>query len=171
MDETEEALEVAELLDARLANHLNDLSEILIKKYRYAFYSKASDIVVDFYQSCERFQRHPIVIPGVFNQTPLTPAKRAYTGLPPTPLSCSTSCSSIASDDMPTTPTGGSFVEDPFLVVAQSNQKENSRPSSIPAESFIKRPSLDAHLDANMYARPALQNLNGVLPSPRPPIH
>ncbi|KAK7694558.1 hypothetical protein QCA50_001744 [Cerrena zonata] len=43
-EETEECLDIVEHLDNRLAKHVNDLSETLVKKYSYAFYSKAGDV-------------------------------------------------------------------------------------------------------------------------------
>ncbi|KAJ3755179.1 cyclin [Lentinula raphanica] len=45
-EETDECLEIVDLLDMRLAKHVNDLSEPLVKKYSYAFYSKAATFVV-----------------------------------------------------------------------------------------------------------------------------
>lgn len=159
---------MADLLDDRLASHLDDVSEILLKKYGYAFYSKASNVVVQFYLSRKRFLRMPHT-----TMLPVTPIRSAPSHQPPTPLSASTSCSSVASDDLPVTPTRTPCSYDPFLVISsEEHQKENSRPFNIPpVETFVKRGSFDGANEIPFIARPALQNLNSFLPSPRPMVH
>jgi hypothetical protein len=167
-DEIDDALEVAELLDKRLAEHLSDVSEILLKKYGYAFYSKASTLVMQFYLSHKRFLRYPIP-----DLPPVTPVRSPFSyGGVQTPLSASTSCSSVSSDDMPMTPTRTPCSLDPFVVVSPlDSQKENNPPHHIPSsEPIAKRGSFDGSNDYNVM-RPALQNLNGVLPSPRAMVH
>jgi hypothetical protein len=93
-DETDECLEVVDYLDQRLAKHVNQLSETLVKKYSYAFYHKASTFVVHHYLQGRRFESAPI-------SPPLTPARSpaSSVGTPP-------SASTTASDwsDMPPTP-------------------------------------------------------------------
>ncbi|KIP12027.1 hypothetical protein PHLGIDRAFT_17808 [Phlebiopsis gigantea 11061_1 CR5-6] len=59
LEETEECLAIVEHLDTRLAEHVNDLSETLVKKYSYAFYSKAATLVVQYYLEGGRFLRQP----------------------------------------------------------------------------------------------------------------
>jgi len=160
-EEREAALEVAELLDQRLANHLNEVSEVLVKKYSYAFYSKASTVVMQYYLAGGRFTRFPI--PDLF---PVTPNRSYSTSLSgaPTPLSTSTSCSSVSSDDMPATPSRISYMHEPFISVTAGSQKENNRPVNAPEDFLPKRNSIDGAID---FTRPVLQNLNGISPSPR----
>jgi len=158
-EESEAALEVAELLDQRLANHLCEVSEVLVKKYSYAFYSKASSVVTEFYLSGGRFSRYPL--PDLFPPTPNRSYSSSLSGAP-TPLSASTSCSSASSDDMPATPSRSTFSHDLFSL---GNQKENNRPANVHMEDVLtKRSSIDNGID---FPRPVLQNLNGVSPSPR----
>jgi len=54
-------------LDSRLAKHVNDLSETLIKKYSYAFYSKAAISVVQFY--LPRWPLRPSVLCDIAHDT------------------------------------------------------------------------------------------------------
>ncbi|EPQ60870.1 hypothetical protein GLOTRDRAFT_27560, partial [Gloeophyllum trabeum ATCC 11539] len=64
VDETKECLEIVDLLDTRLAKHVNDLSEVLVKKYSYAFFSKAATFVVQYYLEGGRFsQQEPEPLP------------------------------------------------------------------------------------------------------------
>lgn len=140
-----------------------------MKKYGYAFYSKASSIVMQFYLSHKRFLRHPVE-----NLMPVTPVRTplsSYSGVP-TPLSASTSCSSVSSDDMPMTPTRIPCPHDPFVVSTPlDSQKENNPPANVShCEPVVKRSSFDINSDFS-FVRPALQNLNVVLPSPRPMVH
>lgn len=160
-EEREASLEVAELLDHRLANHLNDVSEVLVKKYSYAFYSKASTVVIQYYLAGGRFARFPI--PDLFPVTPNRSYSSSLSGAP-TPLSTSTSCSSVSSDDMPATPSRASYMYDPFISVTTGSQKENNRPANAPEDVPSKRNSIDGAMD---FTRPVLQNLNGISPSPR----
>jgi G2/mitotic-specific cyclin-B, other len=153
---------VAELLDRRLADHLNDVSEVLVKKYNYAFYSKASTVVLQYYLAGNRFSRFPI--PDLFPATPNRSYSSSLSGTP-TPLSTSTSFSSVSSDDMPSTPSRITCMHDPFVSVTLGNQKENNRPANLHLEDvLLKRSSIDGGID---FTRPVLQNLNGVSPSPR----
>lgn len=162
-EETEECLEIVELLDERLAKHVNDLSETLIKKYSYAFYSKAATFVVQYYLENGRFQRQPAPT------LPMTPV-RAYSSKVTTPMSVSTTASDL-SDDMPATPTSPHFSSDFFSSSYMSDDKENY-PSSPTFEPVINKhdtdPTPDQFLphDFVAYSRPALHNLN--VSSPRP---
>ena len=58
-EETEDCLEVIEFLDNRLTLHVNDLSKTLVKKYSYAFYSKAVTFVVQYYLQGGQFAAGP----------------------------------------------------------------------------------------------------------------
>ena len=161
-EETEECLEVVELLDNRLAKHVNDLSETLIKKYSYAFYSKAATFVVQYYLQGGRFVRQ--TLPSL----PVTP-RRSSTYTLNTPTSCSTSVSDL-SDDMPVTPTTPPFSSDhPFPSSHSSEDKENMSvsPSFEPAinKRRVESPA-DRYLphDFVAFGRPALHNINNVSP-------
>jgi len=98
-EETEECVSIAEMLDERLALCITELSEVLVKKYSYAFYSKAATFVVDYYCKGGRFARivpPPLVIP-------VTPTRTPMSSVASTPASVSTTASDV-SDDMPATP-------------------------------------------------------------------
>jgi hypothetical protein len=70
---------------------------------------------------------------------------------------------------MPATPSRTTYSHDPFVSVVIGNQKENNRPGTIHMEDVIaKRNSMDGGVD---FARPVLQNLNGVSTSPRTTLH
>ncbi|OBZ79988.1 G1/S-specific cyclin CCN1 [Grifola frondosa] len=116
-EETDESLAVVQHLNSRLSNYLNDLSEILIKKYAYGFYSKASTFVVQFYLQGGQFTRQPLV------SLPMTPV-RAHPPRISTPTSVSTTASDL-SDDMPATPTSPIFSSDLFSGSYMSDDKEN----------------------------------------------
>ncbi|KIY45413.1 hypothetical protein FISHEDRAFT_30683, partial [Fistulina hepatica ATCC 64428] len=64
LEETPESLEVVKLLDNRLAKHANELSETVVKKYSYAFYSKAATCVLQYYLEGGRWQpRSRVLLP------------------------------------------------------------------------------------------------------------
>ncbi|TCD63397.1 hypothetical protein EIP91_005605 [Steccherinum ochraceum] len=162
-EETDECLEIVEHLDERLAKHVNDLSETLVKKYSYAFYSKAATFVVQYYLENGRWQRHSV--PAL----PMTPI-RAYPSRVTTPMSVSTTASDL-SDDMPATPTSPNFSSEFFSSSRMSDDKENF-PSSPSFEPVINKhdsePTPEQFLphDFVAFGRPALHNLN--MSSPRP---
>ena len=122
-EETEECLEIVEFLDNRLALRVNDLSETLVKKYSYAFYSKAATFVVQYYLQGGRFKRQPLTPLPV---TPVTP-NRSTASTFSTPMSSTSTSASDLSDDYPLTPTSPqSFSSDPFLgSYGSENDKEN----------------------------------------------
>ncbi|TRM65780.1 cyclin-like protein [Schizophyllum amplum] len=95
-DETPECMEVVEFLDIRLAKHVNDLSETVVKKYSYAFYSKAATHVVQWYLQGGRYRRPLATLPT----SPVTPL-RSPVSCSGTPMSVATS---VSDDDMPMTP-------------------------------------------------------------------
>jgi hypothetical protein len=156
-EETEECLQIVEHLDNRLAKHVNDLSETLIKKYSYAFYSKAATFVVQYYLQGGRFFRH-VALP--FPVTPVRPSNSVVG----TPMSATTTASDL-SDDMPITPTSPYFSSDLFSSSAMSDDdKENfSSPkfdpvankhnTENPPEQFLPH-------DFVQFGRKALHNLN-----------
>ncbi|KAJ3883058.1 cyclin [Lentinula edodes] len=157
-EETDECLEIVDLLDTRLAKHVNDLSETLVKKYSYAFYSKAATFVVQYYLQGGKFNR---IATAAF---PVTPTRNVPISAVSTPMSCSTSVSD-GSDDFPLTPIT------PALHPPSSDydDKEN-RPTTFepvynkhridsPPEQFLPH-------DFVTFSRPALHSLN-VSSSPR----
>jgi len=162
-EETEECLEIVEYLDNRLAKNVNDISETLIKKYSYAFYSKAATFVVQNYLQGGRFHRQP-VLPLPVPATPL----RSFNPLVRTPMSATTTASDV-SDEMPITPTSPCFSSDVFSSsVMSEDDKENAssphfepvvnkRDSENPPEQYLPH-------DFVAYRRPALHSFNG---SPR----
>ncbi|KAF8349916.1 cyclin [Amanita rubescens] len=159
-EETEECLEVIDYLDTRLSKNVNDLSETLIKKYSYAFYSKAATFVVQFYLQGGRFIRYPLV------SLPVTP-KRSSLSTMGTPMSCTTSPSDI-SDDTPPTPTTPYFASETFSAHS-SDDKENVPSSTF--EPILNKSRIESPPEQFLphefvtFGRPALHNLN--ISSPR----
>ncbi|TFK30604.1 cyclin [Coprinopsis marcescibilis] len=158
-EETDECLEVIGYLDERLAKHVNDLSETLVKKYSYAFYSKAATFVVQYYLEGGRFRQESFVT------LPVTPRRSSVSAMS-TPSTTSTSISDL-SDDMPMTPTTPSspplYHSDPFSNGFSSDDKEN-KPSTV-FEPVINKlhvevPEQYLPHDFVAYSRPALHNLN-----------
>jgi hypothetical protein len=154
-EETEECLEIVEYLDNRLAKHVNDLSETLIKKYSYAFYSKAATFVVQYYLQGGRFVRY--VLPSL----PVTPSRSPMSTVS-TPMSTTTSLSDM-SDEMPTTPTSP-FSSDPFTTPYAESDKENMPSSNF--EPVINKHRVESPPEQYLphdfvtFGRPALHNLN-----------
>jgi hypothetical protein len=163
-EETEECLEIVGHLDNRLAKHVNDLSETLVKKYSYAFYSKAATFVVQFYLQGGRFEPLPFSNLPV---TPVTPSHRSSASAFSTPMSTPTSASDT-SDDYPRTPTTPqSFSSsDPF-----AHQSENDKENLPTFEPVVNKQRIDAAPEQYLphdfvtFGRSALHNLN--ISSPR----
>ncbi|KAJ7102225.1 cyclin [Mycena belliarum] len=157
-EETEDCFDIVDYLDTRLAKHVNDLSETLVKKYSYAFYSKAATFVVQYYLQGGRYVRPSS------NTLPVTPTRSPPS--PPsavsTPMSSTTSVSD-QSDDFPLTPTTPAFSSDPFGYPPASSDKENVPTSfepvlnkhriETPPEQFLPH-------DFVVFGRPALHSLN-----------
>ena len=165
-DETEESLQVVDLLDLRLAKHANDLSETLVKKYSYAFFSKAATFVLQYYLEGGRFKRQPVLPP-----LPMTPVK-AHSPKVCTPMSASTTASDL-SEDMPATPTSPMFPSDAFSTPYESDDKENlpSSPVVVISKSHVDAvPEQFLPHDFVTLTRPALHAHNAHSHSPRPPI-
>ncbi|THH02911.1 hypothetical protein EW026_g48 [Hermanssonia centrifuga] len=165
-EETEECLDIVELLDTRLAKHVNDLSETLVKKYSYAFYSKAATSVVQYYLEGGRFQRQAVFsLPAL----PMTPIKSSYSPKISTPMSVSTTASDL-SDDMPGTPSSPMYSSDAFSSSYCSDDKENLPSSQVFSPVVNKQhvetiPEQFLPHDFVTISRPALHSLN--VPSPR----
>ncbi|KIY68893.1 hypothetical protein CYLTODRAFT_421224 [Cylindrobasidium torrendii FP15055 ss-10] len=94
-EESEECVDVVELLDTRLSKHINEVSETLLKKYSYAFYSKASTMVVRIYVNGGGFSRWSSA------PFPITPTRHSPALSPATSPA---STISDMSDDGPLTP-------------------------------------------------------------------
>ncbi|KAF9821949.1 hypothetical protein IEO21_00379 [Rhodonia placenta] len=163
LEETEESLEVVEHLDTRLSQ-ITELSETVVKKYSYAFFSKAATFVLHFYLQGGRFSHQPLV------ELPMTPI-RSRSSKASTPMSVSTTASDL-SDDMPVTPSSPGFSSDMFSGSYMSDDKEN-----LPSETFEPvvnkqhlEPTPEQYLphDFVAFGRPALHNLN--ISSPRPAV-
>ncbi|KAI0094694.1 cyclin [Irpex rosettiformis] len=160
-EETEECLEIVDLLDTRLAKHVNELSETLVKKYAYAFYSKAATFVLQYYLEGNRFERKALA------PLPMTPVK-AKPSKVHTPTSVSTIASDI-SDEMPATPTSPAMPSDGFSSSYASDDKENF-PSSPTFSPVVGKQSADPvpeqFLPHDYVAmnRPALHSLNASSP-------
>ena len=155
-EETEECLEVVDYLDNRLAKHVNDLSETLVKKYSYAFYSKAATFVVQFYLQGGRF------VHQTYSPFPVTPTRSPKSTVS-TPMSTTTSLSDM-SDDMPLTPTSPSFSSDYLPITYSEGDKENMPSSKF--EPVINKHRVDSPPEQYLphdfvtFGRPVLHNLN-----------
>lgn len=153
-EETMECREIVELLDNRLSIRVNDLSETLVKKYSYAFYSKAATFVLQFYVQGGRFSWYQIV------PFPVTPTRSPVSGTS-TPMS-------DTSDDFPLTPTSPlSFSSDPFPSSLSSDDDKENLPTFEPVINKHRLEEPPDHYLPHEYltlSRPALHNLNG---SPR----
>ena len=161
-EETVECQEIVELLDNCLAKRVNDLSETLVKKYSYAFYSKAATFVVQYYLQGGRYDRQQII------PFPTTPKRSALVSGTSTPMSATTTISDI-SDDFPLTPTSpSSFSSDPFSSSFLSEDDKENLPTTF--EVSVNKLRIEAPPEHYLphefvtYSRPALHNLNG---SPR----
>ncbi|KAJ7785999.1 cyclin [Mycena metata] len=158
-EETEDCFDVVDHLDTRLAKQVNDLSEVLVKKYSYAFYSKAATFVVQYYLQGGRYVRPT---PSPFPVTPIRSPPSAVS----TPMSSTTSVSDQSDDDFPLTPTTPAFSSDPFGGSYTSSDKENvssfepvlnKHRIETPPEQYLPH-------DFVTFGRPALHNINNVSP-------
>lgn len=166
-EESTECLEIVELLDARVSGNVAELSETLVKKYSYPFYSKASTHVIQWYLMGNRFERH--VLPSLIPSTP-TSSRNPLSTLS-TPMSTMTVSTDSSSDDMPVTPTSPMYISDPFAPshVASSRDKENVptsfEPTVVAPSKFL--PMDDSHdYQPPSFGRSALHELNMLAPSP-----
>lgn len=124
VDEDEQSLHVAELLDEFLGQHLDQLSEIISAKYAPHYYSRASLVVKEWYLAGKRFYFYaPAMSPSYTHSTP-----------PPTPPFSVSSGDHVYSpgsmssdDDAPLTPYSQHA---PIPIVAKENKMEvKHRPS------------------------------------------
>jgi len=177
-------IEVVKLLDAHLAEHLDQVSDTLVKKYSYSYYSKASTYIIQFYLTGRRFVYEPMV---PMLEEPCTPVSSmrslsswpSVSSLTSTPSSSYSDVSSVASSEagdelMPVTPTTpGSSDTDPFSVLSLSSSplpadKENM--SMGQGGAYYNPVSGKMETDDDFYAssptinygRSALYTLNGV---------
>lgn len=158
-EETEEAFDVVEALDNQLSKHVEDLSEILVKKYSYAFFSKAATLVVRFYIEGGHFVR------AKSTMTPLTPSRTCMSAFG-TPMSATTTASDL-SDDMPQTPTSPAYSNDSFTCAA--DDKENASKTFEPVVNKINDGPPEKYLPHEFVtiSRPVLHPYNNAAASPR----
>lgn len=169
-DETEDVLDVIELLDERLSRNVADLSETLVKKYSIPVYSKASTHVVQWYLTGNHFAR--VVLPSLVPATPVS-SRNPLSALS-TPMS-SMSVSTDSSDDidMPITPTSPMFSSDSFVSshgTTTKSDKENV-PTQYEASVITKYGNgiddCGSHeYIAMLHSRPALHDRNIIAASP-----
>jgi hypothetical protein len=158
-EETEEILEIVEAMDHRLATTVSELSETLLQKYAYAFYSKASTNTVKWYLAGGRFSREEPLL-----EMPATPTRSPMLSNTP-PLSAS-STSSDMSDDIPQTPLT------PFAGEAYAQGECDNKENGLQAFAVSKQqpattvPEQFLPYDYVNFGRQALSTLNH-LPSPR----
>ena len=164
-EETDECLEVVKLLDTRLSKHVNDLSESLVKKYSYAFHSKASTFVVQYYLQGGHFFSQPLVPP------PMTQIRSKLRRLSITTSTGISTLGSDYSDYMPTTPTS------PIIPLLPSNDyastftmgsDKESYSSTAAYEPAINKDSVPEQYlphDFVAYGRPVLHNYSPSSPS------
>ncbi|EGO04553.1 hypothetical protein SERLA73DRAFT_173844 [Serpula lacrymans var. lacrymans S7.3] len=155
LEETKDCLEIVEYLDSRLATSVDDLSEILVKKYSYAFYSKAATFVVQYYLEGGRFVRHPVITFPSTSNHPSTP----------------TSSSTMISDDMPLKRNSSFCSSDSvsYSSIAEDNKENLRRTSEMQgSKRQVDMLSQKHHSpDFVAFGRTALHNING---SPRSAI-
>lgn len=167
-DETGEVLDVIELLDGRLSRNVAELSETLVKKYSFPFYSKASTLVVQWYLTGNHFVRE--VLPALVPVTPVS-SRNPLSALS-TPMS-SMSVSTDSSDDidMPITPTSPIFSSDPFVNDTATQSDKENMPAQYEQPLITKYGNgiddCGTHeFHALMYSRPALHDRNVIATSP-----
>lgn len=101
-DESEKVLSITQMLDAHLGEHLDTVSVIVVKKYSYPFYSRASTFVREWYLSGRRFAYYdwtasPSRRSGSVGSSPAAPSSCALVSSPSN--SGSDSSSSTSDDD------------------------------------------------------------------------
>ena len=122
-DETENVLRIMRMLDQQLAEALDGISPIIIKKYAPPFYGRASNFVRQFYLSGRRFsyydwsRQSPMASPQrTAYVATSTPTSVPLSASPSTASSRSSSIGSSASSDYdePLTPSTPALPYDPF---------------------------------------------------------
>ncbi|GAA5906207.1 hypothetical protein JCM6882_006076 [Rhodosporidiobolus microsporus] len=76
-DETEPVLRIMLMLDELLGEHLEEVSPIVLKKYSFPFYSRASTFAREWYLCGRRFQYNDFSPPTSAPSTPLRPLVRS----------------------------------------------------------------------------------------------
>lgn len=160
-EENDESLDVVELLDERLAKHVNDLSETLVKKYSYVFYSKAATFVVHYYLQGGHFSRQSS------SPFPITPTRGSSPSPMSTPMSASTATSDN-SDDFPLTPSTPAVLSSELYISSDvymdfnSDDKENMPSTMEPVQGKQNMDVPPEYLphDFVTFGRSALHNRN-----------
>jgi hypothetical protein len=126
-------MELISMLDTHLAEHLDQVSSIVIRKYSYAFYSRSSTFAREWYLSGKRFD------PFSVHSTPSSRDRSSYASSSPTSESnfnsSDDSCSDFDDDDddreplTPITPLSACSLVDP-MECQQSPTKV--KPSQVP---------------------------------------
>jgi hypothetical protein len=156
-EETEEILEIVDALDYRLATSVNELSETLVTKYAYAFYSKASTNTVKWYLEGGRFTRQTALL-----SIPVTPTRSPIMSTTTPPLSVGSTASDM-SDDMPPTPSSplatGVFAS---VYGSEPQMNKENHPQSFTVAKHRADPIPDQFLphDLVAFGRPALHPYN-----------
>ncbi|ORY69147.1 cyclin-like protein [Leucosporidium creatinivorum] len=137
LDESEPVLRIAAMLDQHLAEHLDAVSPIVVKKYSFPFYSRASTFVREWFLSGRRFSyydwSHPTTPARGLKHSPAAPSSVALVSSSP---ATSSSRSSSSSDDScdeddpcephtPLTPLPPYSTSDPFTASSVPRGKEN----------------------------------------------
>jgi len=173
-------IEVVKLLDAHLAEHLDQVSDTLVKKYSYSYYSKASTYIIQFYLTGRRFVYDPILPMLEEPCTPVTtmrsltswPSVSSLTSTPSSYSDVSSADSSEAGDEpMPLTPTTPlSSDSDPFSVLSLSSSpmvadKENMSAGDTyynPVSGKLEMDGFYASSPTLTYGRSGIYALNAV---------
>ncbi|KAK4049523.1 hypothetical protein OIV83_004020 [Microbotryomycetes sp. JL201] len=171
LDETGRVLDIIKMLDTYLSTSLNKVSAILVKKYSYPFYSRASTFVSEWYLSGKRFSfqqwthpstpaRHVLLrsSPGTAGGA-ATSSSSAYTSSPASNMSMYSDSSfefeGPSEPQTPLTPLPPYSSADPFS--AATTGKENApRPSNKRPGPVSHHPHHEQHYQ---------------LPPNRPPLH
>lgn len=148
----DEIVRVTRCLDVCFADHLAEISSIVIDKYAPFYYSRASDIVKEWYTSGRRFVYVAVPVtpvassgglsaPGLVSSWSSSRSRFDFNSSPGGGYSCS---SSDAGDDMPRTPitpmqghvhahanAHGHGVTDPFVITNNVSSTSTSSSSSI----------------------------------------
>lgn len=155
-------------MDNHLVSHAHELSETLVKKYSFPFYSKASTHVLAYYLKGNRFVHQSLA-----TCPPITPMAVSMVS-PRTPMSTLSSRSSVLSsgssseaDDMPITPGTPTFGSDPFSTSSQYglSGKENVHPDVF-ASKLHRGDDGTEIASVGPIARMALLEINGIGASP-----
>lgn len=166
-DEPADVAEIVELLDSRLAKNVAEISETLVRKYSFGFYSKASTYTVQWYLTGNRYVRQ--VLPCLLPTTPVSRNPLSALSTPMSSMSVSTDSSSD-DNDMPVTPTTPAC-SDPFLlsqaVLSAAKADKENVPTSIDTSVSTKYMNVaDDCSNSDYYSRPALHDRNVLAPSP-----